>query len=404
MTKFKRLMALAAVSMLGIQLMGVGTAFAAGQDSDCDFGSDSLEVTLGTSDGPDDGEAYIYVDDNGMLVCDSGSTGEVSQAASTIDSLTVVMDDDDSTGELTIYLDDDNSDAAEWPNFDTFDIDVTTTLIVDGSSVGTGAANDLSVKFGKDTFSFSGTNGTYAASGIEFYGGDANNALDASKAEVKVYAEGGSDDDVLKGGTKNDYLDGNGCDDGDILYGNAGNDYLYNDWCDGDQAWGGEGNDSLEASIVAPGAGNDDVCADVAVSYADLTAGMEWVEGDTAGSAGDDEFNYSGCSGAPDVVSLTQGDDLFVDYTAMVKGNGGDDVIKTTGDAQGGAGDDFIAAYDDGGEENSFYGNAGNDVLRGKSGDDLLRGGPGSDQAWGANGSEDTCNAEVENRCELSFT
>ena len=49
MTKFKKLMAIAAVSMLGVQLVGASAAFAVtGSDSECDFGSDSLDITLGT--------------------------------------------------------------------------------------------------------------------------------------------------------------------------------------------------------------------------------------------------------------------------------------------------------------------------------------------------------------------
>jgi len=393
MTKFKRLMALAAVSMLGIQLMGVGTAFAV--ESECDFGSDNLEISLGLDEGGDSGDVDLWMETDGKLYCQD-DTDTYSQAASSIDDITVAMDDDDSDGQLTIYLEDENNDAAEWVDFDSFDIDVTTVLVIDGSSVGAGAANDLTVKFGASTFSFSGTSGTYAAGGLEIYGGDERDSIDASKATVAVDAWGGDEDDTIKGGSKNDELYGDGCEDGDVLYGNAGNDYVLAD-CGEGQAWGGEGHDTVEGDVTAPGAGNDDVCAYTAIVYADLTDGLEWIEGDTAGAAGDDDIDSCGFY----VVSLGQGDDLFVDYMAVVKGNGGDDVIKTDDTAYGGAGDDFIAAYDDGGEDNAFYGNAGDDVLRGKSGNDELRGGPGSDQSWGGNGSEDLCTAEVMNRCEL---
>lgn len=410
MTKFKRLMALAAVSMIGIQLMGAGTAFAV--ESECDFSSDSLEITLGTDDGPDSGDAGIWVDADGMLYCED-DVDTYSQASSTVDSITVAMDDDDSDGVLTVYLDDDSGDAAEWPEFDTFDIDVTTRLIFDGSSVNSGAANKLRVTVGKDSFAFAGTSGTYSAAAIEFADGGDDDSFDASKATVRVYANdttSGADSgsDVFKGGAGNDrfYLSSNG--DDVIVYGNGGNDLIETGSGD-DQGWGGAGYDTIDLGAgskdtAAPGAGDDDVSGAERVSYGDLSEGIEWtnVGGDpieTAGAAGDDEFDSS-----PARVYGSLGDDVIVDDTAdLVSGGAGDDYLKVDVAglyALGGAGDDFIAAFDNS-TENLFYGNAGNDVLRGKGGDDTLRGGPGSDQAWGGNGSGDLCTAEVLNRCEL---
>ena len=397
MTKFKRLMALAAVSMLGVQLIGAGTAFAA-STSDCDFGSDNLEITI------DNDDVSLWLDVDGMLQCDPGGGDDDSQAVATIDSITVEMDADDSTGELYVYLDDNDGgsqNAAEWPSFDTFDIAVTTPLNIDGSAVDDGAANRLSIKFGKDTFSFSGTSGTYEAPKLYIDGGAEKDSIDASKATVKVDAGGGDEDDTIKGGSGNDFLEGDSCDDGDVIYGNAGNDYVDSGCGSLGQAWGGEGADDLSGAIVAPGAGDDDVNADVLVTYADLTGGIEYVDGDTAGAAGDDDL-----SGSFGRVYGSQGDDLIVGMLDRILGNAGDDVIKCDGCdggsayAAGGAGDDYIAEYGSG-YDNLFYGNAGDDVLRGKDGDDELRGGPGSDQAWGATGSADLCTAEVMNRCEL---
>ncbi|MFM8943741.1 MAG: calcium-binding protein [Actinomycetota bacterium] len=397
MTKFKRLMALAAVSMLGVQLIGAGTAFAA-STSDCDFGSDNLEITLDTDN------VELWLDEDGLLQCDPGGGDDDSQAVGTIDSITVEMDDDDSTGTLTIYLDDDSTGgttyASAWPEFDTFDIDVTTTLYIDGSYVDDAAGNSLDIMFGKSTFSFSGTSGTYVAPKLDIQGGDDKDEIDASKATVRVVADGNGEDDVIKGGSANDVIDDSTSDDGDIAYGNGGNDVVSVTGALS-QAWGGDGHDDLAGAIVAPGAGNDDVDADTLVTYADLTDGIEYIDGDTAGAAGDDDL-----SGTFARISGSQGDDVIVGTFDRISGNAGDDVIKCDGCdggthyAAGGAGDDFIAEYGTG-VDNVFYGNAGNDVLRGKDGDDELRGGPGSDQAWGANGSADLCTAEVLNRCEL---
>lgn len=425
MTKFKKLTALLAVGMLGIQLMGAGTALAKRPgggtlDGDCDFGSNDLEVTLG-----DSGDVAIWVDADGLLQCEAGNDSDDSAAVASIDSITVVMDSDESVGELFIYLSDDTTgggagnghghggnntagtNASEWPDFETFDIDVTTQVHVDGSSVDDGAANSLRVTLGAKTLAFSGTTATYTAPSFEILGGARFDYLDASKAAVKVEIDGGAGKDSIKGGSKNDSLTG-GTED-DVIYGGAGNDTIE---CgdDGlDQGWGGDGYDDISGcAVAAPGAGDDIVSGAAVLSYADLSDGVEYynLAGDpiaTDGAAGIDEIIDN-----PLKVYGSQGDDILMDDTgAFIRGYGGDDVIKvygdgdnTTKDVEGGTGDDLIVAFDGGGD-NLFYGQAGDDVLKGKDGDDTLRGGTGKDQSWGGSGSGDLCTAEVLNRCEL---
>jgi Ca2+-binding RTX toxin-like protein len=108
-----------------------------------------------------------------------------------------------------------------------------------------------------------------SVTGIEFYGGPANDAFNNGTAKPAV-AYGGAGSDVLVGGSANDQLSGES--GNDLLDGGAGHDWLFgglgddivlgsfgNDWLYGgaghDILHGGDGSDTLQGE-----AGNDLLC------------------------------------------------------------------------------------------------------------------------------------------------
>lgn len=421
MNLIKRIAGMLAMSLLVTQMLGVGTAFASsGETDDCDAGSTDLEVTIG------DSTVELYVDGD-WLVCYTYESGYQSIALNKVKSVAVEMDDeDDSDGSLWIYLDDKDTsgEAAVWPKLDTFDLDVTTAVVIDGDEVDAGAGNVLRINVGAKTFSFNGTSGTSNAPAYDINGGSLNDLIDGTGATAKLDIDGGYGNDTLKGGNNRDDIYG---DYGfDTIYGGPGNDSID---CDYDAeidektkmeyGWGGPGDDYIEdCSVVAPGTGDDftfggDTDSLLIITYADVTGGVEVTldstyyassEVITGGAAGDDTFEAGYVVG----IQGGQGDDVLVDFSSLeiasgvfgtVKGLGGDDVIKTvTPKAYGGDGNDLIV--DLAGIDSKFYGEGGADVLRGKGGDDKLYGGNGKDQGWGSSG-EDLCRAEVTNRCEF---
>jgi hypothetical protein len=72
---------------------------------------------------------------------------------------------------------------------------------------------------------------------IKFVGGDGNDSLSAIGVEKRVYADGGSGNDILTGGNKDDRLTGKRGDD--ILFGGYGNDMLI----------GGSGKDTINGGL-----------------------------------------------------------------------------------------------------------------------------------------------------------
>lgn len=152
-------------------------------------------------------------------------------------------------------------------------------------------------------------------------------------------ARGTRNDDLLRGGSADDRL--NGRDGDDIVSGGSGNDRLNGGWGD-DDLLGGSGNDKLNGGwgtdFLSGGTGNDR-----------LNGG--WGNDLLLGGAGNDRLN--GGFG---------NDDL--------KGGDGEDRLK------GGAGHDLL----DGGDgADRLEGGNGNDLIAGGLGDDLLIGGRGQD-------------------------
>lgn len=396
--QIKKFVTLAASGLLVIQMLGIGTALAASGPSECNFGSDSLDITVG------DDDVRLSIDnDKDDIVCRVGATTE-RQRYSTVDSITVEMDDqEESDGNLEIYLDDDSdSDVlAAWPDFDTFDVDVATTLEFNASSIQDKGENPR-ITIGAKSASFSGTTLTFSAPDIFYDGSDEKDYVDGSKATVDLEVDGGYEDDVIKGGSGDDELYGD--DRNDTIYGGAGDDDIDGD-AGLDVCWGQDDNDFLQSCLIAgPGAGDDMVETSDRLSYADLTKGVSfsnlgsgWV---TGGEAGEDDVQWNF-----DRFYGSAGDDTIVDPFAYIEdriyGNAGNDYIKSCGlddFANGGDGNDKVVGCDGAGEY--LYGGAGADVLKGMGGGDHLSGGPGKDQTWGGIGI-DYCRGDITNSCEF---
>ncbi|MDD2722411.1 MAG: hypothetical protein PHH59_00110 [Methylovulum sp.] len=250
-------------------------------------------------------------------------------------------------------------------------------------------------------------------------------------------AYGGTQTDVLLGGSGSDQLwgdadDGNwqfaGADSGDRgdwLSGENGSDSLYGSRAE-DVMFGGAGEDLLQG-----GAGDDLLLGDAqytpyrgsaSLSYAGpLTVSYHWdaVKGimdyaKDAGSYATDPvllvfgpvFQWSANATADD-YTLTPASGVVMTASQRLATGGGNDVLyggdgndwiagQTGGDyIEGGGGDDVLygddkdgvmTAADQGGD--TVLGGAGQDILYGGGGDDLLGGGTGDDTLYGGTGKD----------------
>jgi Ca2+-binding RTX toxin-like protein len=96
---------------------------------------------------------------------------------------------------------------------------------------------------------------------VIFNGGDGNDILDASHANVPIIADGGAGDDLLIGSTQDDQLFGG--DGNDTLIGNGGNDVLI----------GGAGDDLLIAEL------DSDISSFITVESFDTAADVLQLQG-----------------------------------------------------------------------------------------------------------------------------
>ncbi len=113
---------------------------------------------------------------------------------------------------------------------------------------------------GDDKLEINDLSGT-DAHGVTFNGGDGNDTLDASHANVPIIADGGAGDDLLIGSTQDDQLFGG--DGNDTLIGNGGNDLLF----------GGAGDDLLIAEL------DGDFSTFITIEGFDSSADMIQLEG-----------------------------------------------------------------------------------------------------------------------------
>ena len=185
--------------------------------------------------------------------------------------------------------------------------------------------------------------------GLHFIGnGSAGTTLDASLFAGSVTLAGGSGNDMLTGGSRNN-----------VLIGNAGNDTLT----------GGNTSDTLSG-----GAGNDSLVGNGGNDLLNGQAGNDTLRG----NGGDDHL--IGEEGS-DKLFGGNGNDLMEGGAGsdVLTGEAGDDSIN------GGAGSDAIS----GGDGNDFLnGGLGNDTILGGSGADVLRSGGGADRLAGGSGDD----------------
>ena len=204
--------------------------------------------------------------------------------------------------------------------------------------------------------------------GLHFIGsGNAATTLDASLFNGSVTLEGGSGNDVLIGGSRNN-----------VLNGRAGNDVLT----------GGDTADTLSG-----GAGNDILVGNGGSDLLNGQAGNDTLRG---GNGDDRMFGDEG----RDILYGGNGNDLMNggEGSDVLTGEAGDDSIN------GGNGSDAISGGDGNDRLNGGLGNdtilggSGDDVLRSEGGTDYLSGGAGNDRFVGSGthiilgGGDDTVN------------
>jgi Ca2+-binding RTX toxin-like protein len=259
-------------------------------------------------------------------------------------------------------------------------------------------------------------------------GGNGNDYLYGTTANDSIYGQAGNDN--LYGLAGNDILDGGT--GADVMAGGTGNDRYYVDNI-GDVVWewGGEGNDTVYASVsytVPVGveslaltgsasingignADNNDISGNVANNTLDGGAGNDTLFGaygnDTLiGGTGDDAL-YGGSG--DDIMIGGTGDDLYDVFAAgdlvfELAGEGTDTVLASTSytlpdnvenltitqfvGASSGTGNGLDNGIRGNEYANVLSGLAGNDWLAGFAGDDRLIGGAGQDQMEGGAGGD----------------
>lgn len=174
---------------------------------------------------------------------------------------------------------------------------------------------------------------------------------------------GTAGDDGLVGGGGDDYLSGGPGDDGivdgagdDIVEMGPGNDFAMNSW-GVDQHSGGDGKDHLSYSYY-PYNDETGVHVDLRIGEAVTPAGVERLDGIE---------NVKGTSRADVLIGDDGPNRLDGHYNGpdRIEGNGGDDVLEGSGDADhidGGDGDDVVNG---GGDPDQIEGGDGSDALGG---------------------------------------
>lgn len=217
---------------------------------------------------------------------------------------------------------------------------------------------------------------TYAnVSRIEFRGGSANDTVTNNTFGVAMNAWGGEGNDTIQGSSGADYLNGEG--GHDLLQGGLG----------ADEVWGGTGNDTLQGGgnndRLIGGEGDDILSGDAGADILFAGAGNDYLYG---GDGNDSGYGESG----DDNIDGQGGDDVFfgqdgADY--LTGGNGADQLYGDDGDdrLEGGSGNDILRA---GNGNDTLYGNGDNDNLIAGAGDDWMEGGSGNDTLYGENGRD----------------
>ncbi len=232
---------------------------------------------------------------------------------------------------------------------------------------------------------FGGTENEYYDGGLK--GGSGNDTISGNAGSDDIYGEDGND--VLNGGDDSDDLYGGS--GNDVLNGDLGNDYFTNDGGN-DTINGGSGIDSYKADYSYASSGLT-MTYDTATGSGTITVGTET---DTFTSI-ESFYGFKGTEYNDVIFGGTENEY----YEGGLKGGSGNDTISGNAGIDhiyGENGNDVLNGGDD---SDDLYGGDGNDVLNGGAGsdnilggngNDLLNGDAGDDYFTGDEGDNDTIN------------
>ncbi len=267
---------------------------------------------------------------------------------------------------------------------------------------------EISVNTNIYGLTFSGISGGLDDTGIigdddVIYGGTGNDYIDGVGGDDEIY--GGDNDDILLGSAGNDFIDGGAGNDAikgdgfnvpvelqgddyidggngnDLIWGNSGNDELFGG--DGlDTIYGDEGDDYLDGeagdNFLYGGAGDDVIFGGDDNDY---------IEGDNNNVAGNDYLDGGagndviiGAGGADEIFGGEGNDTLHGDASNVPLADQGDDYIDGEG------GDNLIVGY---GGSDTIYAAEGNDNIYGDAGDDYIDAGDGANTIYGGDGNDE---------------
>jgi Ca2+-binding RTX toxin-like protein len=265
------------------------------------------------------------------------------------------LDDDDSTGGITLDLGDDGG----LQNVASVTIGGVTTQRIRLTLENAGQVESVCGTAYNDTI--------YATSTThEVYGLGGNDSLYGSSGSS--YLMGGDGADTLIGGSGNEFLYGGV--GNDTISGGAGNDTIY----------GEAGDDTLNG-----GAGNDTYRF-----WGDYSLGTDTIA-ETA-SNGADTLDFTGVIGSSVQMSLMNagtsayGVTLYLDL--IISNANAVENVKGTSQSDTIIGNDLDNVLEGFGGGDSINGGEGNDLLYGGDGDDNIRGGEGNDTIFGGAGDD----------------
>jgi len=184
---------------------------------------------------------------------------------------------------------------------------------------------------------------------------------------------GTSDRDFLSGGDGNDTI--NAASGDDYIEGNAGADTLNGDAGD-DDLYGGDG-----ADVISGGNGNDTLNGGDGNDTLDGGGGIDTVNG----SARTEDWVVNLGSGVALITGVES--NTLTSIENFIAGSGDDTVFGSADDnvLRGNVGEDLLAGLDG---VDTLDGGAGDDSLAGGNGDDTLMGGAGDDRLFGNNDND----------------
>lgn len=245
---------------------------------------------------------------------------------------------------------------------------------------------------GDDSLTMALPDGSYRA-GTVINAQDGSDLVDAEFFARRVTMSGGAGNDSLWGGDLPDFLDGGIGDDqikgnsgGDRVFGGEGRDTAFGGF-GRDTMYGGAGNDLLlgeyDADVLFGEDGDDNVRGQG--GSGDRVSGGDG-DDTAAGGSGNDVLVESGDFNFRLTRSrlLGRGNDLAItNEFALITGGDGNNLLDGRS-AQG-----IGVWFRGGGGNDTIFGSAGRDDLRGDAGNDLIIAGVGNDVVFGGDGNDD---------------